>query len=74
MDGNDKARLLLALVMVLVTIGWGTFTVYITLLAIAKLRVTDIIVAAGANGLLGMLGTLLVLVYQFYFRKAPEKK
>jgi len=69
----ENHKLLLTLLMLLATLGWGLFCVYITVEAIAKLRVTDIIVAAGANGLMGVLGTLLTLTWQFHFRKAkPE--
>ena len=70
---QDSVKLLLALLMILATMGWAFYTVNITLIAIAKLKVGDIVVAAGANGLLGSLVTLLTLTWQHYFRKSkPE--
>lgn len=66
---NDKIKLLLALLLILFTAGWAFYTVNLTFVAIAKLRVSDIISVAGASGLLGSLVTLLTLVYQHYFRK-----
>ena len=69
----DRSKLFLALLMILFTAGWAFWTVNVTLVAIAKLQVSDVIVAAGANGLLGSLVTLLTLIYQHYFRKSkPE--
>ena len=69
----EKTKLLLALLMILFTAGWAFYTVNLTLIAIDKLRVSDIISVAGASGLLGSLITLLTLVYQHYFRKRlPE--
>jgi hypothetical protein len=69
----EKYKFALALLLILFTAGWALFSVNITIVAIDKLRVSDVIVAAGANGLLGSLVTLLTLVYQHYFRKSrPE--
>lgn len=73
MNSADNHKLLLALLLLLFTAGWGFFTVTITAEALAKLNVTNIIGAAGANQVMGALLTLDTLVYQHYFRKAkPE--
>ena len=73
MDKSERYKFALALLMILFTAGWAFFTVNITLVAMAKLRASDIVVSAGANGLLGALVILLTLVYQHYFRKSkPE--
>jgi len=74
MNSNDKARLFLAIAMLFVTVGWALFTVNATTIAMANKLTGDIIGAAGANNLLGVFGTLTILCWQFYFRKAPETK
>jgi outer membrane protein W len=71
---EEKSRLLLAILILLVTSGWAYFTVWVTIEALASLKVSNVIGAAGANGLLGSLVTLLTLTWQFYFRKASSKE
>ena len=73
MNNLDNHKLLLALLLLLFTASWSYFTVYATTNAIVIAKVSNIIVGAGANQVLGALLTLDTLVFQHYFRKVkPE--
>ncbi len=73
MNNNDLTKLILAILLMGFTAGWAFWTVEITVVALAKLNVTNVITAAGSNQVMGALLTLDTLVFQHYFRKAkPE--
>lgn len=74
MNANDISRLILAVLMLAVTVGWGIFTVFITRSAIVDKEIIDIVGAAGASSLLGIFGTLTTQCWTFYFRKRPEEE
>jgi fluoride ion exporter CrcB/FEX len=69
----ERNKFVLAVIMLLVTLGWSAFAVYATERAITLLKVTDILSASGAGVMTGIFGTLTTLVFQHYFRRAkPE--
>ena len=70
---ENKLRFLFALLLLFVTIGWGLFTLNLTILAIVKVNFPDLIAAAGAGSVQGGLMILLTLTVQFYFRKAKSE-
>jgi len=57
-----------------VTIAWAVFCVWIVYRAVSSGIAADILVAAGASGLLGMLTTIDTIIAQHYFRKAKTQE
>ena len=56
-----------------ITVAWAVFCVWIVYRAASSGLAADILTAAGASSLLGVLTTIDVLVAQHYFRRAkPE--
>lgn len=62
-----------ALILLLITLAWASFSVWITYRALLDKLTVDILASAGANVLLGALIGWNANVIQHYFRKAkPE--
>ncbi|MDD4986738.1 MAG: hypothetical protein PHQ43_13375 [Dehalococcoidales bacterium] len=70
---DDKFKYIYAFTLLMGTLAWASFCVYVTYKALCTLQEPDILTAAGANVLLGSLITWTGNVVQHYFRKAkPE--
>jgi hypothetical protein len=70
---GERFKQVYALVLLGVTIAWAVFCLWITYRALTQGGGVNIIAAAGADFLLGLLATWNSLVVQHYFRKAkPE--
>lgn len=63
-----------AFTLLLVTIGWAVFSVWVTYRAISLGGAANILAAAGTDFLLGSLTTWDSLVVQHYFRKAKAQE
>ena len=59
-----------SIVLLVLTLLWASFCVFITYRAITEQGTADILVTAGANVLLGALINWMGNVNQFWFRKA----
>lgn len=66
---DDMFKHLYAFTVLVITICWGAFCVWITFQAIASLETADIVATAGANALLGALIVWNGNINQHYFRK-----
>ena len=63
-----------ALLMLIVLFMWAVFAVWITVQAIATLKVGNILAASGVDTVLGALIVWNADIKQFYFRKKPTNK
>lgn len=69
MDG-DNFKYVYSIVLLVLTIGWAAFCVWITYKAASQLQAADILASAGANVLLGALINWAGNVNQYWFRKS----
>jgi len=67
---SDTFKHIYSVLLLLLTIGWAAFCVWITYRAATQLQAADVLVSAGANVLLGALINWNGNVNQFWFRKA----
>lgn len=73
MTSDDKFKYFYAFALLIITVLWGAFSVWIVYKAATGLQAVDILGGAGATGLLGAMMTWDALVVQHYFRRAkPE--
>jgi len=72
---GDTFRFIYALVLLILTVAWAAFCVWMTYKATIDLEPAQIVVAAGASSLLGALCVWDALVVKYYFeaRKAARK-
>jgi hypothetical protein len=71
---GDRFKYVYSILLLLVSVGWGSFCVWITYKAVMERLTIDIIAAAGASVLLGALIKMLGDVNQYWFRKALKKE
>lgn len=71
---SDRFKQLYALLLFLSLIGWAVFTVWITYRAAMDKLTQDILIAAGANTLLGALTAWNADIKQHYFRKRVKEE
>lgn len=70
---DENFKHVYSILLIILTIGWAAFCVWITYQALENLKVSDILTMAGSNVLLGALITWTGNVNQFWFRKSkPE--
>jgi hypothetical protein len=73
MSADEKFKYAYAFTLLIITVLWGAFSVWIVYKAATELLAVEILGAAGATGLLGAMITWDALVVQHYFRRAkPE--
>jgi len=70
---NEQFKQKYSIILLLLTIVWASFCVFITYFAVADKSTPDILASAGANVLLGALINWMGNVNQFWFRKAKPK-
>lgn len=71
---DEKFKYTYAFSLLGATIGWAAFCLWIVYRAVSSGVSADILVAAGASGLLGVLTTIDTIVAQHYFRKAKPQE
>ena len=70
MPANDWAKWLYAFFLTGAWLGWSAFTVIVVLEGLKEPSAVGIIEAAGAGGVTGGLGALVVIVVQHFFHRA----
>ena len=73
MEGN-RFKYIYTILLLIITVLWALFCVWITYKAASDKLTLDILASAGANILLGNLITMCVDVKQYWFRKAIKKE
>ena len=71
---GDRFKYIYSILLLVATIGWACFSVWITYKAATAKLTIDILASAGANVLLGALIKMLSDVNQYWFRKAKPKE
>jgi len=71
---GDTFRFIYALLLLLLTVGWGVFCVWMTYKATIDLEPVQIVVAAGASSLLGALCVWDALVVKYYFEAKKARR
>lgn len=70
---NDQFKQLYAVIVLVLTVSWAMFTVWMVYKAVARKEDFDIMAASGSNILLGALIAWNGNISQHYFRKSkPE--
>ena len=71
---SNRFKYIYSILLLLITVFWAGFSVWITYKAASDKLTLDILASAGANILLGNLITMCVDVKQYWFRKALPKQ
>jgi len=71
---GDRFKYIYSILLLVLTLAWAGFCVWITYRAVTQLLPADVLVSAGANVLLGALINWTGNVNQYWFRKALKEK
>ena len=70
---DDTFKHVYSFALLLFTVGWAAFCVWITYRAAVQLQVVDILASAGANVLLGALINWSGNINQYWFRRSKPQ-